>query len=81
MSRYEYDFVRLSFGLLKWGQGKVEKRYRQVIQAHAKRGWRLVQVFAPPTSVFGHAQFYEMIFERPLSEETAAEEGSEGLDG
>ena len=45
---------------------------------HARDGWRLVQIFAPGVAAFGAAKYYEFIFEREVSETTAAvEEPSE----
>lgn len=61
--RYEYKFVRLGEGVMgvkKAGEGQ----YQQVIHEHAHAGWRLVQIFAPGTAVYGSAKYYEIIFER-----------------
>lgn len=62
--RYEYKYVRLGEGWLG-----VKKRalveYRDVIDQHARDGWRLVQIFAPGTGAYGAARFFELIFERP----------------
>ena len=62
MTHYEYDFVRIKFGI--FGSGNAEKEYRKVIRRQARDGWRLVQIFSPAVSSYGHAKFYEMIFER-----------------
>lgn len=62
--RYEYDFVRLGEGFLSVRRD-AKDTYRDVIQARARDGWRLVQVFAPGTGAYGAAKFYELIFERP----------------
>ena len=64
---YEYKFVRLGeyggsalFGV----QDKFRNSYEQVVQEHAREGWRLVQIFAPGTAAFGAARYFEVIFER-----------------
>jgi hypothetical protein len=43
--------------------GKVAA-YQSVVHEHAQQGWRLVQVFAPGTAIYGTAKYYELIFER-----------------
>jgi hypothetical protein len=62
VTHYEYDFVRIKFGM--FGAGNAEKEYRSVIRARARKGWRLVQIFSPAVSSYGKSSFYEMIFER-----------------
>ena len=61
---YEYKFVKIG---LKTGfkELKPKEDYHEVIDSLSKEGWRLVQVFAPPTSGFGAANYFELIFERP----------------
>ena len=60
---YEYEFVRLGKG--RWSVRKsAEEQYRQVIDDYAREGWRLVQIFAPGTGVYGAPKYYEVIFER-----------------
>lgn len=63
--RYEYKFVRLGEG---WTgvRSEAKETYQSVIHDYASHGWRLVQVFAPGTGVYGCAKFYELIFEREL---------------
>jgi len=65
--RYEYKFVRLGEGWLA-SRRSAEKQYRQVIQEHARDGWRLVQVFAPGTGGYGAAKYYELIFETTIED-------------
>jgi hypothetical protein len=62
--RYEYKFVRLGQG---WMGVRREARraYQQVIEEHARQGWRLVQVFAPGMGAYGAAKYFELILERP----------------
>lgn len=57
---YEYRFVRANIG----GSGDGGD-YRKIVQEHATRGWRLVQVFALPLfDGYSMAQQVELIFER-----------------
>lgn len=63
--RYEYEFVRLGEGWLGVRRS-AKTSYRDVIVERARKGWRLVQVFAPGVATYGAAKFYELIFERPV---------------
>ena len=65
--KYEYKFVRLGEGLTTVRRSGREQ-YQQVVTEHAEQGWRLVQVFAPGIGWYGAAKYYELIFERELSE-------------
>jgi hypothetical protein len=68
---FEYTFVRLGEGrtsALFGPQTTARKHYQQVVQDHARDGWRLVQVFAPGVAAFGAAKYYELIFERETAE-------------
>jgi hypothetical protein len=67
MNRFEYKFVRLGEGFIG-ARGAAEKQYQDVIHEHAGDGWRLVQIFAPGTGVYGGAKYYELVFERPVAE-------------
>ena len=62
--KYEYKFVRLGEGFMGVKR-KATKEYQDIITAHAKEGWRLVQVFSPSIGVYGASTFYELIFEKP----------------
>jgi hypothetical protein len=42
-----------------------KENYQKIVHDHAKEGWRLSQIFAPPTSGTGWASYIELIFERP----------------
>ena len=59
---YEYKFERLDL------KGIIERtpkvNHHDVIKKHAEDGWRLVQIFAPPTAGYGKAHYFELIFER-----------------
>ena len=61
---YEYKFVRIQ---LSFFFRKAKEDYHWLIEEHAKQGWRLVQIFAPPTSGYGTASYFELIFERSKS--------------
>lgn len=63
--KYEYKFVRLGERILVASK-EARTRYRDVIQEHARDGWRLVQVFAPGRG-YGPAKYFELIFERQLA--------------
>ncbi|WP_240374947.1 DUF4177 domain-containing protein [Bacillus piscicola] len=59
---YEYKFEKVD---LKGGfRMKPKEDYHDIIREHAKDGWRLVQIFAPGTSSYGLASYFELIFER-----------------
>lgn len=64
---YEYKFVLIE---LKQGLMKAEAKedYREIIKEHAKKGWRLVQIFAPGTAIVGAAANFELIFEKKVKE-------------
>ncbi|OGO04472.1 MAG: hypothetical protein A2Y73_05315 [Chloroflexi bacterium RBG_13_56_8] len=61
--KYEYKFVRLGEGTF-WVKRAGSEQYQTVVHEHAQQGWRLVQIFAPGTGVYGSAKYYELIFER-----------------
>ena len=63
--RYEYKFVRLGEG---WVGVRSEARrtYQDVVQQHAREGWRLVQIFAPGTGPYGVAKYFELVLEREI---------------
>jgi Domain of unknown function (DUF4177) len=60
----EYEFVKIPLSR-KFFQDKPKEDYRKIIEEHGRRGWRLVQIFAPGTSGHGAASYFELIFERP----------------
>ena len=75
MTTYEYKFVRLGEGrtsALFGPSDPARKSYQDVVQEHAREGWRLVQIFAPGVAAFGAAKYYELIFEREKVENPAA---------
>jgi hypothetical protein len=63
--RFEYEFVRLGEGWL--GARREGKHgYQDVVHDYARKGWRLVQVFAPSFGAYGVSKYVELIFERPV---------------
>jgi hypothetical protein len=76
LDTYEYKFVRVGeyrgsalFGV----RDREREAYQEVVHAHARQGWRLVQIFAPGTAAFGAARYYELIFERARPDDPASE--------
>lgn len=61
----EYKFVRVGEGWLGVRSEAVNS-YQQIVHEHARNGWRLVQVFAPPIGVYGAAKYFEIILEREV---------------
>jgi hypothetical protein len=63
---FEYKFVHLKgsfFGSLK----EPEQEYQDVIHEHAKKGWRLVQIFSPGIGQYGNPKYYEIVLERSIN--------------
>ncbi|KEQ22261.1 DUF4177 domain-containing protein [Paenibacillus tyrfis] len=60
---YEYKFVKID---LKLFGNTPKQEYHEIIENHAKEGWRLVQIFAPGTSTYGAASYFEIIFEKAI---------------
>lgn len=65
MPKYEYKFVRIGEGWLAVKRA-ARNNYQDVIERHAREGWRLVQVFAPGTGVYGAPKYFEIILEREV---------------
>ncbi len=63
MQRFEYKFVRIGEGILA-ARKEAKHTYQDVIQKHARDGWRLVQIFSPGIGAYGAAKYYELILER-----------------
>lgn len=61
---YEYKFVRIQ---LSFFLKKPQEDYHWLIEEHARQGWRLVQIFAPPISGYGAASYFELVLERSKS--------------
>ena len=64
-ARFEYTFVRIAQGWL-FAKRKQRDTYQQIIEEHAREGWRLVQIFAPGIGAYGAARYYELVLERPI---------------
>ena len=60
---YEYSFVRLHLGFFS---GRPKRDYRHIVEDYARRGWRLVQIFAPGTGAYGSSKYFELVFEREV---------------
>ena len=61
---YEYKFVRID--LSSWKK-EPKDDYHEIVEAHAREGWKLLQIFAPNVSGYGVASFFELIFEKKIS--------------
>jgi hypothetical protein len=61
--KYEYKFVRLGEGII-WVKSVAQRTYQNVINEHAKSGWRLVQISSPSLGFYGVTRYFELIFER-----------------
>ena len=58
---YEYKYVEVTLG------GVFAKdNYHEIIDEHAKKGWRLVQVVPTYYNSYGKPTDYEVILEREL---------------
>ena len=57
----EYKFVKLE---IEFFSLRPKEDYKEIINEHARDGWRLVQIFAPTTRGFGEAAYFEIIFEK-----------------
>ncbi len=62
---YKYEFVRIE---LKSGflSTKPKEDYQEIIHSYAKKGWKFKQIFAPATSGYGSASYFELIFEKEI---------------
>lgn len=67
MATFEYKFVKIEVRVQAFKGVLPKENYHQIIEDHARDGWRLVQIFAPPIKGYGWADFYELIFEREVS--------------
>ena len=63
---YEYEIVRHGEGFISVKK-KARNDYEQIIHDYAKRGWRLVQVFAPSIGTNGMSKYFDLIFERRVN--------------
>lgn len=63
---FEYKFVKIE---LQWGftRSKPAENYQEIIQEHARDGWRFVQIFAPTIGGSGQPEYFDLIFEKKIS--------------
>ena len=63
MQKYQYKYVKIKRKIFSgW-----EKNYQEVIDQHAKDGWRLVEMFAPAIHGYGSATHVDLVFEKKKS--------------
>jgi hypothetical protein len=63
---YEYKFERVD---TKFMSSIPQRDYHEIIERHAREGWRLVQIFTPSSVISGGASgYFELIFERAAPE-------------
>jgi hypothetical protein len=60
---YEYKYVECSMGGIFSGDN-----HQELIDQHAKQGWRFVQIVALYYTMEGRAKNFEIIFERKKAE-------------
>jgi hypothetical protein len=72
--RYEYMFERVGLAIELPLRLRPASDYHRIIEARAREGWRLVQVFAPSVFVLGGGipDWFELIFERPVDQQSVA---------
>ncbi|MDR5659990.1 DUF4177 domain-containing protein [Serpentinicella sp. ANB-PHB4] len=59
---FEYKFIKVEVkGFLTLAP---KEDYHSIVEKHAREGWRLVQIFAPPVGSYGVAKYLELIFEK-----------------
>ena len=63
---FGYNFVKIE---LHWGLTRLKpgEDYQEIIQEHAKDGWRFVQIFTTLISSSGHPEYLDLIFEKKIS--------------
>ena len=59
--KFKYEFVKIKASFFK---REPVKDIHEIIEVKAREGWRLVQIFAPGTGMYGMAGYYELIFEK-----------------
>ncbi len=64
---FEYKFVRVEGSTFIGSMKKPEQEYQAIIHDHAKKGWRLVQIFSPGIGSYGSATYYEIVLERRVN--------------
>ena len=69
---YEYKFVKIAMS--KFGIVSPKEDYHRIIDEHASRGWRLVQLYSPPIGIYGVATFVEIVFEKKQKTPTVSQQ-------
>lgn len=59
MAKYEYIFVRLTYGFKT-------PDYQKIIHEYADKGWRLTQIFTYTAWLLNRSPYFELIFEREI---------------
>ena len=62
---YEYKFVKIELKS-SWLKYKPKDDYEEIINNHAKQGWRFIQIFAPSTTGYGSSTYFKLIFEKEI---------------
>ena len=62
---YKYEFVRIELKS-SFFKSQPKENYQEIINSYAKNGWRFKQIFAPSTSGYGFATYFELIFEKDI---------------
>lgn len=62
---YKYEFVKIELKFT-WSGSKPKQDYQEIINTYAKNGWKFKQIFAPATSGYGFASYFELIFEKEI---------------
>jgi hypothetical protein len=62
---FEYKYVKIEMKSKLFSYGP-RQDYREIVEQHAKEGWRFVQIFAPGTRGYGIASYFEIIFEKQV---------------
>lgn len=62
----EYKFERVEVKGVPGLYLKTKQDYQNIIRKHAQEGWELVQIFSPPTSLYGGTPFFELIFSKEV---------------
>jgi len=63
---YEYEFVRIEIKS-KLFKTYPEYDYHEIIKEYAETGWQFKQIFAPATTGYGSASYFELIFEKKIT--------------
>lgn len=62
---YKYEFVKIELKS-KFLTSVPKQDYQEIIHTYARNGWKFIQIFAPATSGYGSATYFELIFEKEV---------------